>query len=261
MLEIVEIKNKINNGVTDPYIVRCQDQKLYVVKFPGNKETSKVLVSEFIASELCNYLDLPIFDYQLIKVRYDDYRDDMVEEIQPLEGTAFGTLYDADALTVPNEGSIIRSQNRNDAIKILIFDLLIGNYDRNPGNLMVNSKKIIMLDHSHIFLLGSLWDEKQLLFKKDLPFSVNDLNPKNYRMIMDSLSIGNNLKEELEIFIKKVKCLEKEQIKQIMNRIPRDWDINKNEKLVLIDFIYNRFQRVEEAIEILNLKVGDGNEK
>lgn len=42
-----------------------------------------------------------------------------------------------------------------------------------------------------------------------------------------------------------------------MNEIPDDWEVKNEEKEVLIDFIYNRFQRVDEVISILGIESGE----
>ena len=71
LVNVVGIKNKLGNGCTIPYVVWCDDGNTYVVKFPGNEQGVKTLVNEFIASNLCEYLELPIFQYNLINVKKD----------------------------------------------------------------------------------------------------------------------------------------------------------------------------------------------
>ena len=262
LVNIVEIKDKLGNGCTVPFVVWCDDGKTYVVKFPGNEQGIKTLVNEFIASNLCEYLELPIFDYNLIKVKMSDYNDKTKNEIIPLEGTAFGTLYNDNALTILNSRMISKASNKNDAIKILIFDLLIGNYDRNKGNLMIDSisKKIFMIDHTHIFDLGTLWDEFQLPRLIVEKFDINKLNKFNFNNIIESIKIDEEFKNELNKFVKKVKNINREFIKNIMKNIPNDWNVSDKEKNLLIDYIYNRFNRVDEILDLLNIKGGDNSE-
>ncbi len=262
MVNIVEIKNKLGNGCTIPYVVWCDDGNTYIVKFPGNEQGVKTLVNEFIASNLCEYLELPIFHYNLIKVKYDNYNEKIKEEIIPLEGTAFGTIYNDNALIVLNSETISKSVNKNDAIKILIFDILIGNYDRNKGNLMIDSlsKKIYMIDHTHIFGLGTLWDEFQLPRLVNEKFEIETLNQFNYNNIIESLKIDKEFYIELNKFIEKVKNINKDFIKNIMNNIPNDWNVSKREKELLVEYIYNRFNRVNEILDLLHIKDGDNSE-
>ena len=152
--------------------------------------------------------------------------------------------------------------NKNDAIKILIFDILIGNYDRNKGNLMIDSlsKKIYMIDHTHIFGLGTLWDEFQLPRLVNEKFEIETLNQFNYNNIIESLKIDKEFYIELNKFIEKVKNINKDFIKNIMNNIPNDWNVSKREKELLVEYIYNRFNRVNEILYLLHIKDGDNSE-
>lgn len=263
MVDIVEIKGKIKNGSTIPYIVRCSDEKIYVVKFPGNIQGKKALVNEFVASKLCEYLKLPIFNYNLIKVKKEDYMKTMELDMELLEGTAFGTVYNENAFTILNAGMISRTINRNDAVKVLIFDLLIGNYDRNKGNLMIDSvtKKLYMIDHSHIFGIGTIWDSYQLPRLTNEMFDVEKLHPFNYFNIVNSFKIDDEFQVELYEFVQRVKSIKRVEIEKIIKEIPNDWDLSSKEKQLLVEYIYERFHRVEEILIILNLKVGDCYEK
>lgn len=262
MINIIEVKNKLGNGVTVPYVVWCDDGNTYVVKFPGNPQGERTLVNEFIASNLCKYLNLPIMDYALINVKKENYKKDMMEDINPISGTAFGTIYNADLLTILNAGMIAKTKNNNDAIKILIFDLLIGNYDRNKGNLMINSvsKELIMIDHSHIFGIGTLWDKYQLPRLTEGKFDISTLNKFNYINITDSLTKNKEFYYELNKFVQNVKNIKKENIEKIMEDIPDDWNVSNIEKKLLIEYIMIRFNRINEILELLNLKGGDNNE-
>lgn len=262
MINIVEIKNRLGNGCTEPFVVWCDDGQTYVVKFPGNRQGIKTLVNEYIASNLCEYLNLPILPYNLIHVKLSDYNEKMSKEISLLDGTAFGTVYNDNALTILNSRMIIQSANRNDAIKILIFDLLIGNFDRNKGNLMIDSvsKKIIMIDHTHIFGLGTLWDEYQLPRLIDEPFEISKLDKFNYNNIVESLNFDDTFYKELNKFVIRVKNISKEFIENIMNSIPEDWNVSKTEKQLLLKYIYSRFKRIDEIFDLLNIKGGDNDE-
>lgn len=255
MINVLEIKNKLGNGCTVPYVVWCDNGKTYVVKFPGNPQGKKTLINEYIASRLCDYLELPILPYTLINIEQQNYKDEMNNEIELIEGTAFGTEYDENALPILNSGMISSASNNYDAIKILIFDLLIGNYDRNRGNLLINSvnKKIIMIDHSHIFGLGTLWDKYQLPRLIEEKFSITDLNEFNFQNIKNSLKIDETFYKELNRFIEKVKNINKDFIENIINDVPIDWELNTMEKDLLCDYILIRFKRLDEILELLNI--------
>ena len=86
MIEIIEIKNRLSNGVTIPYVVWCSDGKSYVVKFPGNPQGKRTLVNEYVSSRICQILELPIMDFQLINVKKENYIASMKNDIQFLDG-------------------------------------------------------------------------------------------------------------------------------------------------------------------------------
>lgn len=262
LLEIIEVQNKLGNGSTIPYVVWCNDGNRYVVKFPGNPQGTKSLTNEYIASRMAKLLGLPIMDFSLIKVKKENYSDDMKQEMDSISGTAFGTIYDDKLLTVLNPDEIIKSSNRNDAIKILIFDMVMGNYDRNQGNLMVNSstKKIIMIDHTHIFGLGTIWDQYQLPRYIDMPFEIEKLHPYNYTNLIESINYNTEFYNVLKDFCHLVKTISVSDIMSIMEDIPNDWHINNKEKELLTQYIITRFGRINEILELLDIKGGDNSE-
>ena len=262
MVNILEIKNPLGNGCTEPYIVRCDDNNIYVVKFPGNIQGKKVLVNEYVASSLCKYLDLPIMDFNLINVKSEDFNNNIPNNIRNVVGTAFGTRYNDRALTIINSGQISKAINNYDAIKILIFDLLIGNNDRNPGNLMIDTKtkKLIMIDHSHIFEIGTLWDKYQLPRLINEEFDIKKLHIYGYINIIESLKYDDLFYTELNNFVNKVKNIKKDFIKNIIYKIPNDWSISKEEKELLIEFIEKRFSKIDSILKLLNIKGGDNND-
>ena len=53
-------------------------------------------------------------------------------------------------------------RNKEDFVKILLFDHIIFNTDRNPGNLLVrfckNDVSLKVIDHTHVFISQALWD-------------------------------------------------------------------------------------------------------
>lgn len=45
-----------------------------------------------------------------------------------------------------------------------------------------------------------------------------------------------------------------------MEKIPSDWKVSNTEKKLLIEYIMIRFSRINEILELLNLKGGDNSE-
>ena len=77
---------------------------------------------------------------------------------------------------------------------------------------------------------------------------------------MGSITKNSSFYIELNKFIIKVKNINKGFIYDIMNKIPNDWNITQKEKDLLVDYIYIRFNRVNEILDLLNIKGGDNSE-
>ena len=232
MKSIDRVLEKVGNGITIPYYVKCDDGNVYVVKFPGNCEGKKALINEFIASNLCKLLGLPIFPFELIHVSLQDYSPLMKDDVDFIEGTAFGTLYNENVLPVIGARYVKKSTNFFDATRILLFDLLMGNYDRNKGNLMIDSKtkQLFMLDHTHLFNLGTIWNETELYRIKNDLFDLKKLHPYNCAHLIEAISYRSSFDCQLQFFVKKVKNISVDDLKKIIDEIPDDWDISDGEK-------------------------------
>ena len=91
-------------------------------------------------------------------------------------------------------------------------------------------------------------------------FKIEALNQFNYNNIIGSIKMNENFYNELHKFIKKVKNINKDFIENIMKNIPNDWNVSNKEKSLLVDYIYKRFNRVDEILNLLSIKGGDNSE-
>ncbi|MEM5646533.1 HipA family kinase [Bacillus cereus] len=70
-MQIVTAKTahkEINNGVTKPYIITCDDSEQYVVKFKENPEGKRVLANEYVCAKIAEILDLPLATPSFVQV-------------------------------------------------------------------------------------------------------------------------------------------------------------------------------------------------
>ena len=82
----------------------------------------------------------------------------------------------------------------------------------------------------------------------------------NFNNIIESIKIDKEFNNELNKFINKIKNIDKEFINNIMKNIPNDWNVSDKEKILLTNYIYNRFNRVDEILDLLNIKGGDNSD-
>ena len=257
-ITIVDIERKLPLGITNPYIVKCSDEKKYVAKFPGNPEGTKVLINEYVCAELAKLLGLPIPNFKLVNVREIDKFKDLLPDIKLINGTVFCSEFVDKSTPVPGYYILTKVSNKYDAIKILIFDVIIGNNDRNAGNLLINFKNnsLIMIDHSHVFVYQAIWDERNL---SDLIGNEIDLSKMN-KFHFDNLSLclnDVNYKPVIFEFIQRIKSVDDSKIDYIIDSIPNDWIITEKEKKCLKAFLLDRFHRINEICKLLNIEGGD----
>ena len=257
-ITIIEKKKKIPLGITNPYIVKCSDGKKYVAKFPGNPEGTRVLINEYVCAELAKLLELPIPNFKLINVQGIDKFKDSLPDINLINGTVFCSEFVDKSTSVPGYYVLTKVSNRYDAIKILIFDVIIGNNDRNPGNLLINfrNNSLIMIDHSHVFVYQAVWNERNL---SELIGGKIDLSKMN-KFHFDNLSLclnDINYKPVISEYIQRIRNIDDDEIECIINSIPSDWIITKDEKECLKEFLLDRLHRINEICRLLNIEGGD----
>lgn len=257
-ITIIDIERKIPLGITNPYIVKCSDGKKYVAKFPGNPEGTRVLINEYVCAELAKLLELPIPNFKLINVQGIDKFKDSLPDINLINGTVFCSEFVDKSTSVPGYYVLTKVSNRYDAIKILIFDVIIGNNDRNPGNLLINfrNNSLIMIDHSHVFVYQAVWNERNL---SELIGGKIDLSKMN-KFHFDNLSLclnDINYKPVISEYIQRIRNIDDDEIECIINSIPSDWIITKDEKECLKEFLLDRLHRINEICRLLNIEGGD----
>ncbi|MDM8569085.1 hypothetical protein QUF50_06190 [Thiotrichales bacterium HSG1] len=153
MIEITEIIKRTTHGVTQPFLCKSSDGKVYYVK--GKNVGNSGLIKEFIGAKLAQALQLPIPSFQIL------YVDIALIEIYDGEGNELGDGYVFGSEEVPSVTELKYESIKEIPISlkkdILIFDLWIRNEDRtlsefggNP-NLFWKNKELYIIDHNLIF--------------------------------------------------------------------------------------------------------------
>jgi hypothetical protein len=185
-MQIVEILERSEQGVTRPFLCRCTDDQLYYVKGEGAGRRS--LLCEWFAGHLAHAMGLPLPPFAIVQARRE------LVELYP-EGRdlgvvpAFGSRVVAHTqeLTVSHLDDVPQSLRRD----VLIFDWWTQNPDRtlttrsgNP-NLLWNTDKgeLVVIDHNVAF--DPVFDARAFsethVFASAVPDIFHDLvEPLNY---------------------------------------------------------------------------------
>lgn len=156
---VIEIVRRMKEGSTEPFLCRCDDGKLYVVKSKP-RMPPRELVVEFVAANLASGVGLSIPDFCIVDIPAEliEYSPELYGEIS--DGYAFASRFIESAA----ELSFRQAHNQNivplrDQKMIYLFDRWILNADRTltekGGNVNmlydVANDKYYLIDHNLSF--------------------------------------------------------------------------------------------------------------
>lgn len=221
-------------------------------KFRGNLEGPHALAAEFVGTRLAGAMGLPIFDWRVI-----DY--DGVPEIRlPSGATAqAGSAW----LTRKVEGMVWSGkakdvkliENRADVAKLILFDQWTLNCDRyrptpppvrkNLHNVFFSREsavpgklKLLAMDHTHILTCGSP-------FRPDMARQDRVRNTTAYGLFpafQELIDKGWIRREDAVAAVASMNSVELATIRAIVREIPRDWEVDDDVRIALIDFLQDR---------------------
>jgi len=246
--------NRIGVGVTRPILVTADNGKKYVAKLFDEDNEHKHLVNEYISYHLAKDLDLPIPDasFLIIPETLIASNPDLKER-NIKSNIAFGSHYIGTAIPNINSFLLDSSKNTRDFPAILLFDQIIYNDDRseNAGNLIFckKSKKLLIIDHSHIFKDGTIWSVSSLnrcINELIVPTFLGTYN----KMLLKYVN-GNR---PFHYISQKIQAVSQERILEIVSSIPDEWPVTRDEKETLVSFIFKRIQALNEIIDQIKLQ-------
>lgn len=154
-LQVTEIVRRLDQGMTRPFLVRAEDDALYVAK--GRETTQRGLIAEWICAHLAQYLGLSIPFFSLLQVP-PELAAALGPEASALgHGTVFGSLQASGVqeFAVTQLKQVDAGQRR----LLLAFDWWVENADRslsphggNPNLLWrASESKLFVIDHNLAF--------------------------------------------------------------------------------------------------------------
>lgn len=250
--DIVSFEREMGTGITNPLLMRSTDG-LYVVKTIDDKEEPKVLVNEFVCYKLAKLLGLPIPDAALVRIGDEIINSSpRLLELGVKPGLHFGSKFIQRAMTSIQPPMLNMVKNTDDIPSIILFDQIIYNEDRtkNKGNLLfdLKEKRLLIIDHSHVFKIGTLWNEIQLnqIMEEELCL-VREFHGHNYKFLLKYVNGYNPFHKILE----KLRCLNRSDIDWCFYQIPDEWGLNTKERNALANFLLHRIQNVNKFLELL----------
>lgn len=236
---------KIPAGVTSPFILTCDDGA-YVCKVGDDDSECRHLINEFIGYHLAVLLEVPIPNAALLKIDQS-----LIESVPDLKDRnvrstiLFGSKLVEPAMPKINPALIERIINTDDIPSIILFDQIIFNNDRakNDGNLLfdIKQKKLLAIDHSHIFRDGLLWTDSSLRsINEERKYLIDNFQGKYYKLLLPFVN-GNNPFNKI---LNKLSFIKFAHVSLIVDSIPVEWGITELEATELKSFIWHRISNV-----------------
>lgn len=154
-LLVTEIVRRLDQGMTRPFLVRAEDNALYVAK--GRETTQRGLIAEWLCAHLAQALALPVPDFSLLDVPPE------LAEAFGAEGRALGSGMVFGSRQEIDVQEFATTQLKHIPVKtrqqVFAFDWWVENADRsltehggNPNLLwQAAPKRLLVIDHNLAF--------------------------------------------------------------------------------------------------------------
>lgn len=260
-LIVKEVIKFIGNGITEPLLCKLEDERYVVFKRLKNIESSRVLANEYVSYHIAKILSLPIPNAGCAVIDSNTFISDQVlsefNNGKELLGLGFYSELREKVTQLTTTAQLESVINKSDIPRIIAFDHLLRNEDRNPGNLLVDMKKgdklITIIDHTHVFYIGPMWDKVQLeRMRIERDVETNNIVIKNdviYNVMIEHYGLNY---EELIIICNDFRnSITNERIKEIIESIPNEWNISDEDKSELCRYICYRLDELPYMIKLL----------
>ena len=254
--KIAQLCNNISIGSTEPKFAILEDGTQAIVKLMNGPEGNLVLFNEYLCYRLAILLNIPM-PHSGICV-FDDSTE--VQDLEIAGAANYGRAFFSEYMpkTTKLLPTIIgKMKNRKDFLKILLFDHVIFNADRNPGNLLVQFYKdnisLKVIDHTHVFINQTFWDEnclKRAIKENDLlDVKVLEYNKYLYDMFFHNISVTKeDLETESLIFQNRIND---DIILKFINDIPQEWKPRECDIDALVEYIMYRVKNLNVIISTI----------
>ncbi len=248
----------MNIGITEPKYAILDDGTQIVVKLSHGPEGNLVLFNEYVCYRLAILIDIPM-PYCGICVM-----DENTEVFDSAIASSNNYGYAFYSTFMPKTTKLLSSiismmKNKEVFIKVLLFDHIIFNRDRNEGNLLVRFHKddvsLKVIDHTHVFINGAIWDSgclKTAMRECDL-FSteVLEYNKRLYSMFYRNISITKEALEQAGLEFKNK--INSNVIKKLIEECPQEWRPMQENENALVEYLMYRINHFDTIIStILN---------
>lgn len=253
-LHVDKILGRIGNGCTEPLNAVLNSGQHVISKTYNNIQGNLVLVNEYISFRICRKLDLPIPDAGIALIdEQTEYNENDISEKN--YGFCFYSVR-IDKVAPVNLAIIPRISNKGDFYKLILFDHLVYNKDRNRGNLLVTSGKTIQMyaiDHTHVFKNQTIWNKNCL----ETGMTLNDY--KDHEIIDSNKQVygffWEYLNKDYDILLQTAHefqtKLKSQDLDEFINELPESWSISDDDTAALKKYIMYRLKHLDSICTVI----------
>lgn len=258
------LQHTIQNGITEPKFGMLSDNSMAIIKPINGPEGNLVLFNEIFCYRLAILLGLPMPSSGICVINKDtEVFNDCVDSRHYGYGF-YSQFLNKVIVLVPN--IISKLKNIDVFFKLLLFDHIIFNTDRNAGNLLVqyykNDISLKIIDHTHVFVNQAIWDStclKRCIARRD--YNSTDILVHNrylYEMFYQQLNINEKSFEDVKIMLKK--NITESTLRIISKDIPETWLPSSDDLETLFEYILYRINHLDEICKIIDLYINKRKE-
>ncbi|MFJ5716388.1 HipA family kinase [Neobacillus sp. NPDC093127] len=237
MIEPLTYLRKLE-GKSNAHLITFSDGKDYVVKYfqPGFE---KSLPNEWVGYGLGRYLGLPIPFAKIIEIPPEFSAQVPELSEMSLAQHQFASLYIPNCLDGHQVSNVSQIINHQTLAGIILLDYWLCNRDRTRKNILLreetaNSYRLAIIDQAEIF--GSYsWNQFDL---ETLPTEL--LKSTTHQIMASFIEDETQFIEQLEL-IQTIPIL---LIEEIVEVIPDDWNVSKDEKKAMVTALVTRRKRI-----------------
>jgi hypothetical protein len=240
---ISEISRVISTAGSNPVVVLCDDLNEYVCKYSINTPARRLLI-EYLGFCFAKIWDIPIPEGKFVNISSDHVPQEFLSNTfqrRYFETTTIGSLNYPESKEIDKTfiaswkskpAQLRKILNKEDLLKIGLFDLWLSNEDRNHNNfnLLINSvtggTKLMAIDHEKCFNTGIIDPvHPPYQISEDESLLTSDLIPLFFRQGIELDGIRDGILQEFPNWVDECR----NQLAQILQPLPGNWGINNEE--------------------------------
>ena len=250
-----EIEFPIHNGVTKPVRGKLDDETVAIIKLYNNVQGNLTLVNEIVCHQIAKTLGLPVVPSGICI-----FDDETINENSYASSINYGPCFYSTYLekaTPLKQGIIDLILNKKDFYKLLLFDHIVYNKDRNLGNMLVTYNKgniaMKLIDHSHVFKNETIWDAR--CFHQginDLDIMDSDVLLSNEAMYTLFYQTFNFEPDELYSLIAMFQSkITDDLLQNTVTELPDEWGVSKRDLDALVSYILYRTDNIKQICDMI----------